>query len=58
MMEVDTTADNNNNNSNSNNNEEEEEEVDPEDNGIINLIDFYSTPKTYSYGISTGWGCI
>jgi serine/threonine protein kinase len=44
MMEVDTTADNNTNS----NNEEEEEEVDPEDNGIINLIDFYSTPKTYT----------
>ena len=46
MMEVDTTTDNNSNKSN--NNEEEEEEVDPEDNGIINLIDFYSTPKTYT----------
>jgi serine/threonine protein kinase len=43
MMEVDTTADNNTNSNNNN-----EEEVYPEDNGIINLIDFYSTPKTYT----------
>ena len=48
MMEVDTTADNNNNNGNNNNEEEEEEEDDPEDNGIINLIDFYVTPETYT----------